>query len=120
MSAFAGMICLLGDCFLFPLLASTQIATPHHPEKLIQSLKEDPHRGEKIYNAFCSVCHNPDPQIPVGAPIKGVSADWANRHKTVDQMMKSVSDGMNNMPARGGCFECSDELLKAAIEHLVQ
>lgn len=96
-----------------------QTSISHHPERLIESLKEDPKAGEKVYLEFCAVCHDPDPQIPLGAPRIGVSADWKHRKKNLEEMTKSVAEGLNTMPARGGCFECSDALLEAAVQYLL-
>lgn len=100
-------------------IAAIQTATPHHPENFIESLQKDPKAGEKVYSEFCAVCHDKDPQISLGAPRMDIPADWAHRHKTLDEMTKSVAEGLNEMPARGGCFECSDALLEAAIQYMI-
>lgn len=100
-------------------MATLKTAAPHHPENFIESLKKDPKASEKIYLEFCAVCHDKDPQIPLGAPRIGVPSDWTSRHKTLDEMTNSVLEGLNAMPARGGCFECTDELLKAAIQYMI-
>ena len=50
--------------------------------------------------------------------------DWANvlnppemqsHQKSIDGLFKHTDEGFNAMPARGGCFECSDRQLKLAI-----
>ncbi len=103
----------------FQTTSAIQTATSHHPEKLIQSLKNAPQPGKKIYAEFCAVCHDQDPQIPLGAPRIGTPVDWIHRKKSLDEMTQSVIDGLNGMPPRGGCFECTDELLKAATQYLM-
>jgi len=93
--------------------------TYHHPEEFIKSIEGDPRAGEKVYEAFCSNCHNERPVISVGAPRMGIAADWKHRNRNVSDMLKILDNGMSKMPPRGGCFECSDDQLTAAIEYML-
>jgi len=69
---------------------------------------------------FCAICHASHPLIPLGAPRKGHAKDWVVRLKQSRQILfQHVAEGYNAMPARGGCFECSDEQLEKAIENLI-
>lgn len=89
----------------------------HHPEEFLASVQGSSDEGEQIYTHFCASCHAKDPMIAIGAPCVGVKADWESytQKQTIDQMLKTIDAGIGAMPPRGGCFECSDEDLKAAI-----
>lgn len=92
----------------------------HHPEAALQAIAKDKRPGEKIYQSYCANCHALKPMIPVGAPRIGVKAEWQPRlKKGMKTLFKNAALGINNMPARGGCFECSDELLQAAIDYML-
>lgn len=72
--------------------------------------------GETVYNGHCVVCHAAG---VAGAP-KAHTADWAPRKsKGVDGLLKSAIAGINAMPAKGTCAECSDQDLRAAIEFML-
>jgi cytochrome c5 len=86
----------------------------HHPVDFIEKVKNKPHEAEKIYQAFCKNCHAPNPLIPVGAPRIGKADDWQGRKLLLEHTIA----GKGIMPARGGCFECSDEQLQKAIEYM--
>lgn len=94
----------------------------HHPLSFVSSLKpNDKTAGKKIYLAFCSNCHAQNPVIEVGAPRFGIAKDWASWRKyDKDKLFLRVANGVGAMPARGGCFECSDEQLKKAIEFVLK
>lgn len=69
--------------------------------------------GEQVYNQFCFACHTTGVG---GAPKKGNAADWAPRlAKGNDAIWKSVISGLNAMPPKGTCMNCSDDELKGAI-----
>ncbi len=98
-----------------PVLAAT-----HHPQDFLQSIQNSPHEGEKIVQHFCANCHAEKPLIQLGAPRIGCTEDWKLRVKQgLDMLLKHTTEGVNAMPARGGCFECTDEQLKLAIEAML-
>ena len=69
--------------------------------------------GEQVYNQFCFVCHAAGVG---GAPKKGHADEWAPRlAKGNDAIWKSVTSGLNAMPPKGTCMNCSDDELKGAI-----
>ena len=72
--------------------------------------------GEEVYNASCASCH----AIGVaGAPKYGTS-EWADRGaKGIDALLGTAISGINAMPPRGTCATCSDDELKAAIQHMM-
>ena len=79
--------------------------------------KLGPDAGQKRYESNCALCHAGG---LAGAPKFGDKAAWAPRvNKGIDNLLKSVVNGLNAMPARGGCTTCSDEELKRSIQYIL-
>ncbi|KTC93091.1 MULTISPECIES: c-type cytochrome [Legionella] len=92
------------------------LAANHHPQEFLQSIKGTKDEGAQIVKHFCSSCHAEKPLIPLGAPRVGNENDWTPRVKNgIKSLFKHTEEGFNAMPARGGCFECSDEQLVLAL-----
>ena len=107
---FAVLAIILG---LFPIITE---AASHRPQEFFEEVNGKPDEGRQIVEHFCAVCHAENPQIPLGAPRQNVDADWQERVKQgLGGLLEHTADGLNAMPARGGCFECSDEQLTKAI-----
>ncbi len=69
------------------------------------------------YNKTCAACHATG---AAGAPKTGVEADWTARmEKGMDTLVASVTDGLNAMPPKGMCYDCSAEDYQAMIEYMV-
>jgi cytochrome c5 len=95
-------------------------AASHHPQDFLTQISGSPHEGEAIVSHYCSMCHAEKPFIPLGAPRMGVLGDWLPRLKQGKLLLfQHTAEGVNAMPARGGCFECSDEQLRLAIAALL-
>lgn len=77
-----------------------------------------PRSGEDIYNASCTTCH----AIGVsGAPRFGNADDWAPRIAAGnDSLFNNAWNGLNAMPAKGLCMDCSEDDIKAAIAYMVE
>lgn len=107
--------------FLFLLIISGEgYAASHHPEEFLESIRGTKNEGKEIYNHFCVNCHDINPKIPLGAPRVGVKKDWVKRlDQGVGQLFQHTSEGVNAMPPRGGCFECSDEQLRLVLCYMV-
>jgi cytochrome c5 len=74
-------------------------------------------RAAHIYDAYCFVCHGTGWQ---GAPIAATS-DWDPRKaKGIETLLKSALEGLNGMPPKGTCTECSTDDLRAAIELMME
>jgi len=98
------------------LLTCNVHAANHHPKIFLQKIMGDPHEGQLIVNHYCATCHAQHPLIPLGAPRQQKLEDWQPRLKqNLKQLFKHVDEGFNAMPARGGCFECTDHQLYLAI-----
>ncbi len=88
---------------------------PAAPVSLAASGGKSP---EAIYNQSCTTCHA---MGIAGAPKLGDVAQWAPRiEKGIEVLYDSVINGMPpGMPAKGMCFTCSDEELKAVTDYMV-
>ena len=74
--------------------------------------------GEEVYNTACTACHGAG---ILGAPKKGDVAAWNDRlAKGMDKTLALAISGINAMPPKGNCANCSDDELKAAIEYMAK
>jgi cytochrome c5 len=73
--------------------------------------------GEDVYNTYCFACHTAG---VAGAPRLGIAEDWAPRlDKGLDTLFATTLSGLNAMPAKGTCMDCSDDELRAAVDHML-
>jgi cytochrome c5 len=97
------------------------IQTFHFPAVFVEQLKNDPQAGMKIFKEFCASCHAKIPTIDVSAPRLGDKKAWqSRRQKSEKQLLDLTLRGIGAMPARGGCFECSDEQLRETIRYMLK
>ncbi|MDP3704479.1 MAG: c-type cytochrome [Legionellaceae bacterium] len=88
----------------------------HHPQELLNKISGSKTEGQRIVQHYCAMCHAVKPLIPLGAPRIGEASDWKLRLKQGSKrLFKHTDEGLNAMPARGGCFECTDHQLMLAI-----
>ena len=81
-----------------------------------------PKNGTEVFEQVCSVCHG---QGIAGAPKAGDKAAWAPRiaegKATLYQHALQGFQGKTGvMPPKGGHTDLSDELVKEAVDHMVQ
>ena len=70
------------------------------------------------YNKSCVVCHASG---AANAPKTGDAAAWAPRiEKGMEVLVQSVETGLNAMPPKGMCFDCSAEDVQALIEFMAK
>lgn len=106
--------------FLLCCISLNVMAKSHHPQAFLKKISGKPHEGEAIVQHFCINCHAEKPLISLGAPRIGVEADWKPRlSQGLPILLQHTAEGFNAMPARGGCFECSDEQLKLAVSAML-
>lgn len=68
------------------------------------------------YNKACIACHASG---AAGAPKFGNAAAWAPRlAKGIDKLLVSTKNGLNAMPPKGLCMDCSDADYKALIQYM--
>lgn len=84
-------------------------------EKKAAPVKELP--GQATYEQYCAVCHRDG---VAGAP-KFQQADWEVRlgQKSLDELTASAIKGLNAMPAKGTCADCSETEIKNAIQYML-
>lgn len=78
-----------------------------------------PRSGEEIYNGACMACHATG---AAGAPKVGDAPAWSARvAKGMDALYDSGVNGVagTGMIAKGGCSDCSDEEIYAAVDFMV-
>ena len=80
--------------------------------------KEAPHPGKAIYERYCFSCHAAG---TAGAPKLGDAPAWELRLANGrEHLLRTTIEGIApGMPARGLCFDCSDEELDSAIDYIL-
>ena len=75
--------------------------------------------AQKKYMTSCFACHSTG---AAGAPKvgAGMSSEWESRlEKGIDATVQNAINGINTMPAKGLCFDCTDEDLRAIVEYMI-
>ncbi len=73
--------------------------------------------GKEVYDKFCFACHATGVG---GAPLHGDAAQWGERaDKSMDELMASTLNGLNAMPPKGTCMNCSDDELSDAVTYML-
>jgi cytochrome c5 len=86
--------------------------------KTASSADAGPRSGADIYTKSCVACHTSG---VLGAPKLQDAADWAPRlEKGFDVIWQNAINGINAMPPKGTCGSCSDDDIKAAVEHMIE
>ena len=76
------------------------------------------HPGQSTYNEACISCHNPGIS---GAPRLGDTDAWQVRAARGRQtLVNSTINGLNSMPAKGMCWQCTDEDLGDAVDYILE
>ena len=69
-----------------------------------------------IYQRSCISCHLSG---AAGAPKSHDAAAWAPKlAKGMDTMIANINNGLNAMPPKGLCFDCTDEQYQSLIEFM--
>ena len=74
--------------------------------------------GEDVYGKYCTACHGSG---LLNAPKTGDTAEWTARAEAkggLDGLLANAISGINAMPPKGTCGDCSDDELRAAIQHM--
>lgn len=88
------------------------------PEKKEVAVVKKTEPGQQTYEQFCAVCHRAG---VAGAPKFRDEAAWKTRmdKKDLAQLTASAIKGINAMPAKGTCMQCSDDEIKAAVQYML-
>ena len=83
---------------------------------LVKEEKKEP--GLATYEQYCVVCHRDG---LAGAPKFRDGADWKSRTtgRSIEELLATSIKGLNAMPPKGTCVECTDTDLKAAIQYMI-
>lgn len=82
--------------------------------------KGPPRTGAQVYSYRCAACHAKTTQ---GAPMPGDDIQWGMRARQgMHVLMDHTIHGYNQqlMPPRGGCGNCSNAELKAAVVYMLE
>ena len=72
--------------------------------------------ADDIIAAHCGACHTSG---VLGAPKTGDTAAWQARAANgIDGQLANAISGLNSMPPKGTCNDCSDDELRAVIEKM--
>ena len=74
--------------------------------------------ADDIIAKHCGACHTPG---ILGAPKIGDTAAWkerADHQGGLDGILAKAISGINAMPPKGPCADCSDDELRAAIQKM--
>jgi len=86
-------------------------------QKTAAASGESSRSGQAVYDSSCFICHAAGVG---GAPIFQDVDAWAPRlAKGVDALWDTTVNGLNAMPARGTCMDCSDDELRAAMDYIL-
>lgn len=97
-----GVICMAGD----PCSASGA------------AIAGGPKDPEQVYNTYCMACHLTGAS---DAPILGNIEAWAPRiAKGTEVLYQNAINGLNVMPAKGLCMDCSDEDVMAVVDYIAE
>ena len=97
-----GDVCMAGD----PCAAAVVVASA------------EPRSGEVVYSTKCFTCHATG---AAGAPKLGDAADWSARlaERGEEALYTNAWAGYKAMPAKGLCMDCSEDEIKAAVDHIL-
>jgi cytochrome c5 len=92
--------------------------TTSPPSLKEKTVAKDEPVGKATYEKYCSICHRDG---VAGAPKFQVAADWASRlnARKLEGLVATAVKGINAMPPKGTCSECSDEDIKNAIQYML-
>lgn len=111
-----GRVCIEGsDC----PTAATVSATASVTATTVSATASGPARsGKEVYDTACMACHKTG---AAGAPVVGNIQAWSARiAQGTDTLYKNAINGINVMPAKGGCMSCSDDEIQAAVDYMVE
>ncbi len=111
-----GEVCLQGqECDNAAALAAAAAASAGTDAAPVASAGRS---ADEIISKHCTVCHATG---LLGAPMIGDSAAWQTRADAaggLDGLLATSISGINAMPAKGTCSDCSDDELMVTIKSM--
>ncbi|MHB8846329.1 MAG: c-type cytochrome [Nitrospirota bacterium] len=76
-----------------------------------------PRSGKQVYEASCKACH----EIGLSGAPKYGDRKWREMEKKegIKRLVKDAIKGEGAMPPRGGCADCTDGEIKAAVRYMI-
>lgn len=76
-----------------------------------------PRSGKQVYESFCKTCH----EIGLSGAPKYGDRKWRELEKKEGRkrLVKEAIKGEGAMPPRGGCTDCTDAEIKAAVLYMI-
>ena len=101
-----------------PAASAVQTPEPAAAERVVQvAAAESAFDAAAKYQMTCFACHSTG---AAGAPVTGDSEAWAERmDKGMEAVMANAINGINAMPAKGMCMDCSDDNLVSLVEYML-
>jgi len=74
--------------------------------------------GKQVWEEVCLGCHDTG---MMDAPLAG-SGEFKDRlaKKGMDKLVKNAIEGLNEMPAKGSCTDCSEDEIREAIKFMLK
>ena len=73
--------------------------------------------AQEIYDDGCAVCHDSG---LAGAPMMGNKGQWeARQAKGYEMLVNNAYNGINGMPAKGLCADCTKEEIGIAVQYML-
>lgn len=93
----------------------TQLPQPKKEEAASRGLELS---ASGVYDLACGACHNGG---TLDAPKIGDTDEWQARldEKGLDTLVSHAINGFNQMPARGGNSDLSDDNVREAVEYML-
>jgi cytochrome c5 len=81
-----------------------------------------PKTGTEVFDQVCSACHT---QGIAGAPKAGDAAAWAphvakGKPALYQHALQGITEGSAVMPPKGGRTDIPDDLIKGAVDHMLE
>ncbi len=112
-----GVVCVKGEVCGEEESAATDTSGAVQASVVQEAAEAAGRSGEQIYNASCFACHGAG---IAGAPVLGDKDVWAERLANgLETVVSNAINGINAMPARGTCMDCSDEEIQATVQYMV-
>ena len=76
-----------------------------------------PRSADFIYSSGCAACHDSG---VAGAPMNGNKSQWELRQaKGYEKLVDNAWNGINGMPAKGLCADCTKEEIGLAVQFML-
>jgi cytochrome c5 len=73
--------------------------------------------ADEIYSIGCAACHNSG---VAGSPVLGNQGQWEPRQtKGYEMLVDNAWNGINGMPAKGLCADCTKEEIGMAVQYML-